>query len=273
VKRHRYSIYLCLALFIATLLSGCQAVEPQPAATSGPNIVVITNTPGPTSIPTATRTPIPSFDAEDINFTTSDGLRIVGKLYRGGGDLAVILAHQRDGLSNQNTWKYFAQELATKGYTVLTFNFRGISGSEGDIDAMENLVVEDTRAAIEFLAAEGLSRVVCIGAEMGGTSCIEAATTHELSGLVVITAVLSLGEPTVISNEDLNSLTMPKLFICSENNKYGRIPGHMQTMFDESPEPKEFVMFPGEAHGTEMFFTSYKEEFRQLLLGFLEEVR
>jgi alpha/beta superfamily hydrolase len=160
--------------------------------------------------------------------------------------------------------------LATKGYTVLTFNFRGIGKSEGDINFMENFVVEDTRAAIDYLVAEGFSMVVCIGAEMGGTSCLEAAQTHKLSGLVVITAVLSLGEPTSISNEDLNNLDMPKLFIYSENNRFERIPVHMQTMFDESPEPKELVVFPGEAHGTEMFFTSYKDEFKQLLLDFLE---
>jgi hypothetical protein len=48
---------------------------------------------------------------------------------------------------------------------------------------------------------------------------------------------------------------------------------HMLTMFDQSPEPKELVTFPGEAHGTEMFFASHKDEFRQLLLDFLEHIR
>lgn len=47
----------------------------------------------------------------------------------------------------------------------------------------------------------------------------------------------------------------------------------MLTMFDQSPEPKELGPFPGEAHGTEMFFASHKDEFRQLLLDFLEHIR
>lgn len=274
MKRHSRIIWPSLIPLIITLLSGCQATEAQPSTTSLPPVeIVITVTPFPTAVPTATRTTIPSFDGEEINFTTSDGLSINGMIYRGGGDLAVILAHQRGQGINQKSWQYFAEELATKSYTVLTFNFRGIGKSEGDINFMENMVVEDTRAAIDYLVAEGFSRVVCIGAEMGGTSCLEAAQYHELSGLVAITAVLSLGEPTSISNEDLNNLDMPKLFIYSENNRFERIPVHMQTMFDESPEPKELVVFPGEAHGTEMFFTSYKDEFKQLLLDFLEQMR
>ncbi len=174
---------------------------------------------------------------------------------------------------DQKSWQFFAEELANMGYTALTFNFRGIGRSEGDINAMENLVVEDTRAAIDFLYQEGFNRVVCIGAEMGGTSCMEAAQDHDLAGLVVITAVLSLSEPTVITEEDLANLAMPKLFICSQENPFGRIPGHMQTMYDQSPEPKELIWFPGEAHGTEMFFTSYKDAFKQTLLDFLEGLR
>jgi predicted alpha/beta hydrolase len=133
-------------------------------------------------------TPFPWFDGEEINFITSDNLNINGMIYRGGGDLAVILAHQRGQGINQKSWRFFAEELATLGYTVLTFNFRGIGKSDGDINHMENLVVEDTRAAIDFLRGEGFDRVVCIGAEMGGTSCIEAAQTYELGGLIVITS-------------------------------------------------------------------------------------
>ena len=174
---------------------------------------------------------------------------------------------------NQNSWRFFAEELATKGYTFLTFNFRGIGKSEGDINTMENLVVEDTRAAIDFLVNEGFNRIVCIGAETGGTSCVEAAQTYQLSGLVVITSVLSLGEPTAISIEDLNNLSIPKIFIYSENSRFERIPGHMLTMFEESPEPKELVKFPGDAHGTEMLYTSYKDDFKKLLFDFLEQLK
>jgi esterase/lipase len=251
-KRHRIIGILYLLLIIA-LLSGCGAVQ---------------TTPTPTPKPT-----MPRFDGEEVSFTTEDGLEIYGNIYRGGGDLAVILAHQRDRMATQKSWQFFAELLAIKGYTALTYNFRGIGRSEGDINYMESEIVKDTSAAIEFLQGEGFSRIVCIGASMGGTSCMEAALHHDLEGLVVIAAPMSLGEPTKITIDDLKGLTVPKLFICTENDRFGRIPKHTQLMVDNSPEPKQIKFFTGNAHGTELFYTSHKEEFRQLLLDFLEDLR
>lgn len=271
MKPQKWIPKLCLLIFLFGLQTGCQPSE-------NPSIVTA-NTPPTSEITTKAAAVTPSLvptqyvEGEEVNFTTSDGLDINGKIYRGGEDLSVILAHQRGPGMNQNSWRYFAEELASKGYTVVTFNFRGIGRSDGDINLMENLVVEDTRAAIDFLRSEGFDRIVCVGAEMGGTSCLEAAQSHEINGLVVITAVLSLGEPTSISDEDLRSLHMPKLFIYSEDNPFERIPAHMQKMYELSPEPKELVVFPGEAHGTNMFLAAYKDEFRQKLIGFLQEIQ
>lgn len=261
-----------LALLLTTLvLSGCNAVQ---------TTLTPTGTPASTSTvaPEPTSTPVPRTLGEEISFTTEDGLKIAGFIYQGGGDLAVIMAHQRSrsqpGPSEtQKSWQYFAELLATKGYTALTFNFRGIGRSEGDIDEMENQVVKDTRAAIDYLQAAGYQRIVCVGAEMGGTSCMEAAQSHELEGLVVIASTLSLGEPTNITDEDIERLTMPKLFICADHDKFERIVGETQYLYDNSSEPKQLKFFSGTAHGTDLFYTEHAEEFRQLLLDFLESVR
>jgi alpha/beta superfamily hydrolase len=266
-KYRRFIRELTLVLVIV-LLSGCGMVQSSPTPTTSP-----TTTPIPTPAPTVT--PVARIEGEEISFTTEDDLEIYGYIYRGGGDLAVILAHQRarpqPGLpETQKSWQYFAEELATKGYTVLTFNFRGIGKSEGDIDMMENEVVKDTRAAIEFLQAEGYDRIVCIGAELGGTSCMEAAQDHELEGLVVIAAPLSQGEPTKITDEDIKRLTMPKLFICSDQDRFERIVDETQYLYDNSPEPKQLKFFSGTAHGTDLFYTEHAEEFRQLLHDYLE---
>lgn len=63
------------------------------------------------------------------------------------------------------------------------------------------------------------------------------------------------------------------LLICTENDRFGRIPKHTQLMYDNSPQPKQLKFFTGNAHGTELFYTLHKEEFRQLLLDFLEDLR
>jgi alpha/beta superfamily hydrolase len=266
-------------LIISVCLSGCGSVQTTPTPTTSPTFTstaVPTST--PTLTPTPTVTPIPRFDGEEISFTTEDGLQIYGYIYHGGGDLAVILAHQRSRPQpgppqNQKSWQYFAELLATKGYTVLTFNFRGIGRSEGDIDEMENEVVKDTLAAVEYLQAEDYHRIVCIGAEMGGTSCMESAQSYDFEGLVVIASTLSLGEPTKITDEDIERFTMPKLFICADQDRYERIIGETQYLYDKSPEPKQLRFFSGTAHGTELFYTEHAEEFRGLLLDFLEALR
>jgi esterase/lipase len=118
-----------------------------------------------------------------------------------------------------------------------------------------------------------LSRIACIGSSMGGTACLEAALRYDLEGVAAIAAPMSLGEPTKITVEDLKLLTLPKLFVCADNDRYGRLPGRTQLMYDESPEPKQLKFFPGTAHGTELFFTQHKEELRQLLLDFLDGLR
>jgi len=261
-------------IFFIVLFSGCGTIlttPPIPTSTVSP-----TSSPIPTSTPTLT--PIQHFDGEEINFMTEDNLTIYGYIYRGGSNLAVILAHQRSkpqpgSPQTQKSWQSFAELLATKGYTVLTFNFRGIGRSEGDIDAMENEVVKDTLAAVEFLQSEGYQRIVCVGAEMGGTSCMEATQSYEFEGLVVIASTLSLGEPTAITDEDIERLTMPKLFICADQDRFERIVGETQYLYDNSPEPKQLMLFSGTAHGTELFYTEHADEFRGLLLDFLEALR
>lgn len=277
-KYHRSVRKLTLLLLIV-LCSGCGTIQTTPTTTASPTSPSTVSPPSTlTPIPTPTSTPLPRFDGEEISFTTEDDLRIYGYIYRGGGDLAVILAHQRSkpqpgSPQTQKSWQSFAELLANKGYTVLTFNFRGIGRSEGDINMMENEVVKDTLAAVEFLQSEGYHRIACVGAEMGGTSCMEAAQSYEFEGLVVIASTLSLGEPTVITDDDIERLTMPKLFICADQDRYERIVGETQYLCDKSPEPKRLKFFSGTAHGTELFYTEHGEEFRGLLLDFLEGLR
>lgn len=271
MKRHRRMIGISYLLLIVVLLSGCGAIQVTPTGEMT-SVSKATTTPTRTPYPTATATPTqePLPKGEEINFVTEDKLKIYGTIYRGDRDLAILLAHQRDNSATQKSWRAFAQLLASKGYTALTFDFRGVGKSQGDINYMENEVVRDTNAAIEFLWTQGFSRTVCIGSSLGGTACLETAVSYDLAGVVAIATPMSQGEPTNVTIDDLKKLTMPKLFICTENDPFGRIVEHTQIMYDNSPEPKQLKFFPGSAHGTELFFTEYKDEFRQLLLDFIE---
>ena len=120
-----------------------------------------------------------------------------------------------------------------------------------------------------FLLDRGMEAIPAY--DTAGSAKGLAAAPEE--GVAAIAAPMSLGEPTKITVDDLKLLTLPKLFVCADSDRYGRLPGRTQLMYDESPEPKQLTFFPGTAHGTELFFTQHKEELRQLLLDFLDGLR
>jgi hypothetical protein len=75
-----------------------------------------------------------------------------------------------------------------------------------------------------------------------------------------------------VALDDFSRLTLPKLFVCAEDDAANL--AHIVTeMHDLSPEPKELILLPGTAHGTELFNTEYGGGFRDVLVNFLEGLR
>jgi len=209
-------------------------------------------------------------------FKASDDIQLVGKLFRDGDtnddSLAVILAHQGIEGANHRDWQTFAELIAGRGFPTLAFDFRDYGSSQTGGGAITTGVL-DVQAAIDYMHGQGYNRIVCIGASMGGTSCLKAATQNKLAGITVISSTMSLGPPTDVTPEEIAALAIPKLFIFAENDKSGSIPELMTRMYDLSPEPKRLRSFPGNAHGTDMFAQLYSDEFTGELLLFLEALR
>jgi pimeloyl-ACP methyl ester carboxylesterase len=256
-SRHIRSLVLAAALGGSTACGVSTAPTPLPAPTSPPS-----------ATPTCTATP--QVQIEKVSFTSEDGVTLSGTLF-GTGEMAVILAHQGAQDADQTSWQPFARLLAEEGFTALTFDFRGRGESDGLLEQKE--LVRDVRAALGFLRDRGYSRIVCMGASMGGTSCLKLAIETDLEGLVVIASTMNLGPPTDVFPQDLPQLTVPKLFVCAEDDRYTGIAHTVQEMYDLSPEPKQISLFPGAAHGTELFDTPHGEEFTRLLLDFLNGLR
>ena len=207
---------------------------------------------------------------EAVSLTTEDNVTLSATLF-GQGQLAVILAHQGTEGTDQKSWQPFAEVLAEKGYAALTLDFRGRGQSQGYLQASQ--LIKDVNAAIQFLRGRGYQRIVCMGASMGGTACLRAALDNDLAGLVVIASPMSLGAPTAVEPDEFSRLKLPKLYVCAENDRYSPVIPQMKQMFELSPKPKQLRFFPGTVHGTELFDTEYGDEFRNLLLGFMERLR
>lgn len=218
------------------------------------------------SVDSVTATP---FMVEDVAFNAEDGIPLVGRLYTAGGDIAVVLAHM--ATNDQAAWAPFAEQLVAAGFTAFTFNFRGYppSGGAPVMDQMSR----DTRAAVEFLEAKGYTRIVCIGASMGGTACLRTAADLELAGLIVISSPRTFGgSETRVGKSELINLKLPKLFIASENDKAAAASAN--EMYRFAPDPRQIKIFEGIAtHGMDLFNEPTADEFRNLLLEFLEGLR
>jgi len=201
---------------------------------------------------------------EIVSFTAEDGTRIYGTL-TGGGETVVILAHQGD--ANQTSWQSFAQSLVDEDFTALTFDFRGGGQSGGKRVIAE--VVYDLNAALAFLRERGYEKIICVGASLGGTSCLRAALDDGLEGLVVFASTLSVGSPTSVHPDELAQLNIPKLFLTASDDK-DFVVNDINKMYDNSPEPKELYIFHGRSeHGTDLFDTDVAEELTEVLLRFI----
>jgi pimeloyl-ACP methyl ester carboxylesterase len=246
---------ICLigVLALGGLLSACGGVAPSQAPASA----------------AVTAQPAGRLPEGEVSFETADKVKLSGLVF-GRGETAIVLAHMM--ASEQTAWQPFAKELAEKGYTALTFDFRGNGKSGGKLNFVA--LDKDVQAAVAFLHDHGFSRIVCVGASMGGTACAKAALTPGLAGLVVISSPLTVstmsagGIRLVIG--DFKKLTLPKLFVVAKGDS--DVFESVKTMHDLSPTPKQITILPGSAHGTSIFSSADGPALRELILKFLQEL-
>lgn len=262
-------LWLCVVGLV--LAAGCTGGAPAAveasatsAATAIPSPVPPTKTLAPPRATQAASQAVPQGEA--VSFTTEDSIKLVGTFYPAAGGTAVIFAHM--GGIDQSSWKKFAGLVASQGVPALTFDFRCYGDSECT-GSNTILHLKDMQAAIEFLGRRGYRSVICVGASLGGGVCASTALHEELAGLVVIAGP----QPTRMQGksfpESLVDPEMPKLFIVTEGDRYEPVRTAVREMYDQSPEPKTLKVFPGVAHGTELFFTDQAEAFSQVLLDFI----
>jgi esterase/lipase len=264
--------------YVVETVEATKEIEAEVVATATPTAEPSTPTPEPptlTPFPTNTPTSVPIFDysIETVSFTTEDDIELEGTLFLSEGDTAVVFAHMAGGDNDQQNWIPFAKEVARRGFTALTFNFRcyGESGCGGR-DSGSILLSKDVGAAIDFLRKQGFERIVCAGASMGGRGCVNVAFDRELEGIIIVAGTGS-SDPDRQDLADFISPNMPKLFIVSENDHIVDRTLAMTSLYESAPEPKIFKTYPGSAHGTELFDTRYAQAFRETIFSFLYEIR
>ena len=208
----------------------------------------------------------PSETAREVNFTTQDGVELKGRLF-GRGDTGVVLSHMFP--SDQSSWWEFAAILAGRGYTALTFNFRGYGeGAEKSAGSKEiERIDRDVEAALEFLTREGVSRVYLMGASMGGTASLKVAADKGVAGVVSLSAPIEF-EGLSIKEAQVKS---PVLLMATNGDRGAK--NNVESMLEDGVvgERAEHVIYlEGGDHGTDILLGQNKNAATERILSFLE---
>jgi pimeloyl-ACP methyl ester carboxylesterase len=192
--------------------------------------------------------------SRQITFPSSDGVTLSGRVFGPQeGAAGVVLAHMFP--TDQSAWFDFATRLGERGYRVLTFNFRGYcpGGDAGCSQGEKSIpaIWQDVEGAIEALRDEGATRIALVGASMGGTACLVAASREGQD----IDAVVTLSAPTGFEGLDagpdvLAEVEAAKLFIAGHADTAAA--EAVNTLYAETLQPKRPVILTTGDHGTDI---------------------
>lgn len=192
----------------------------------------------------------------------ADGTVLRIKSY-GGSGTAVLLAHDLDG--SQGEWAEFAETLSSRGYTVMTFDFRGHGKSPGQRDAA--LAESDLASALVHMREQlRAPKVLLVGAGMGGIAALRVSARESVSAVATVSAPATLRGLSAADAVPL--ITAPKLFLAGEGAAADA--GAARNLSSLAKDPKDLLLVPGNAHGTSLLNNT---QARDRLLQFLDKYK
>jgi hypothetical protein len=126
--------------------------------------------------------------AEDVQFTTSDGVRLHGWLFRAGEPLLIWFHGNAGNITERGPT---AAELARRGVSVLLFDWRGYGKSEGS--PSESGLFRDAIAAYDFARSQTKLDIVPYGESLGGPYAAYVAAHRKVRCVIIENSFASLG--------------------------------------------------------------------------------
>ena len=237
----RVPVKAVLVLVLAVGLTGCSSGT-RDASPARPSTAASESAPPPgAACPSRVTTGKP------VRFG-SDGATNLGGVVFGTGRTGIVLAHQTE--DNLCQWAPYAVELARRGYRVLAFDFPGFGFSSDVVSGqtLDGVVV----AAAALLRSQGATAIVLIGASMGGTASLVAATEVQPP----VAGVISVSGPTLYQNVAASlaapKLTVPVLYAAGRaDDEFAR---DAQTLYDATPASvdRKLVIVAAGLHGVDL---------------------
>jgi dienelactone hydrolase len=196
---------------------------------------------------------------EQVTFEASDGVKLVGRIF-GGGEVGVVLAHMGRPGDTQKDWYGLARALAKRGYAALTYNRRGVCTApgfecSGGIDNYASSW-KDVVAAADSLHERGVRDLALVGSSIGAMASLYALVTKSVEAAALVElAGVNYRSGYKFSREQLETLEGDKLFVSSAEDTYSAVFAARE-WHRWAREPKQLVILPGSAHGTDMLIAT-----------------
>jgi fermentation-respiration switch protein FrsA (DUF1100 family) len=206
-----------------------------------------------------------SADAEEVNFTTDDGLTLSAWWIPSTGDSrgsTIVVFHGNGG--NRADRAPLAQALASQGFDLLLVDYRGYGGNPGS-PSEEGLLL-DAKAAVTYLESRqdvDPDKLIYFGESLGAAVAVAVAQEYPPSALILRSPFTSLPDvarthypylPTGLllrdrypSIETIGALDVPVLVVAGSHDTIVPI-AQSRELFDAAPRPKRFVTIAGADH-------------------------
>lgn len=211
---------------------------------------------------------------EALRFSTEDGVSLEGEIHvpdgPARGSAVLCHPHPRHGGSKDHPLLWAIRgALTSRGFAVLSFNFRGVLGSGGTFGG-GRAEIRDVAAAVARVRGEAAGPTVTCGWSFGALVALhEAVADPAVSALALVGLPLghtSLELPEPPSPSELRAFRRPVLLVSGQGDPFSQRPD-LEGIARRLPS-SELVIVPGTDH----FFWRREAEVASAVADFGEGV-
>ena len=195
-----------------------------------------------------------TLNGEQISLLTDDGVQLSVVFYAPDSLIqdsrVLILVHE--AFRDRSSWDDFSIAAQEDGYAVIALDLRGHGKSMGE-KTFDQAMDQDVDAVLEWIRASpdlNKDHIAIAGASLGANLALRAgARDPQINTLVLLSPGLKYWELEV-ENAMHEYGRRPVLLVASEEDGYSAV--SVQRLNEIGPGYDKLVLYPGEAHGTEM---------------------
>lgn len=216
-------------------------------------------------------------EAEDVSFLNQNGQRLDGWFIPSQSRPAsatIIFFHGQGG--NVGNVAFIGEGLASRGFDVLLFDYRGYGRSEGEITDERDMYA-DADAAYDYVAnqrGESAERVVLYGHSLGTAAVVDLASRRKCAAIILESGLTSandmasirlpwlpawlhaLGRNRFDSVDKLPAVSCPVLVTHGEPDNV--VPTEQgRALYAAAHEPKTLIILKGADHGVSSYGGDY----------------